>query len=50
MVPFPAGCALGTGQPLTVGEEMANPEGTFHTLILGGVLILAFKAGSAEPL
>lgn len=29
---------------------MANPEGAFHTLTLGGVLILAFKAGPAEPL
>lgn len=28
---------------------MANSEGTFYTLLLGGVLILAFKAGSAEP-
>lgn len=44
MVIFPLGCVLGTGRPLTVGETMGNRRSAFHTLILGGVLIPAFKA------
>ena len=46
---FSGGCASVEGGPYNRGGD-DKPWGTFHTLKLGGVLILAFKAHSAGPL
>nr|XP_030695737.1 homeobox protein DLX-4 isoform X1 [Globicephala melas] len=46
---FSGGCASGEGGPYNRGGD-GKPWGTFHTLKLGRVLILAFKAHSAGPL